>query len=104
MYYTSPALTHYWGKVLKTFENDPDADVNEAEFDFVKRKKISSDPSQITWTQVIKKNRDISVALAHCMFYRPCLSENLKMGEKKSQDNEAKPCWERIQKLLVNNK
>ena len=39
MYYTSPALTYYWGKVLKTFEND-DSNVNDAEFDFVKRKKI----------------------------------------------------------------
>ena len=59
VYYTIPALTYYWGKVLDTFENDPDADVNEAGFDFVKRKKISSDPSQITWTQPIEKNRDI---------------------------------------------
>ena len=89
---------------MKTFENDPDADVNEAKFDFVKRKKISSDPSQMTWTQPIEKNRDISVAPAQCVFYGTCIPENLKMGKMKFPDNEATLCWERIQKLLVNNK
>ena len=43
-------------------EKDADANIVEAEFDFVNQKNISSDPTQITRTQPIEKNKGISVA------------------------------------------
>ena len=50
VFYTESKVTYYWGKVLKTFSNDVDDDVNKVEFQFMQRSVLSSDTSQWKWT------------------------------------------------------
>ena len=61
------------GKIIKTFENDVDSDVIEAEMDFLSKKDIGSDPQN--WTWVHKPNKDIEIVKTKYILYGPVTPE-----------------------------
>ena len=71
--YTSPKTTYYWGKVLKTFENDVDSEVESVEMDFLSKKDLGSNPESWTWNQ--KGRPDIEIVEAKYIFYGPALPD-----------------------------
>ena len=50
VYFSHPKPHYFWGKIVKLFSNDEEADVTQVEVEFLK-KKISSDPSAWTWAE-----------------------------------------------------
>ena len=68
VYYNKPA-SYYWGKLVKTFSEDPDSANESAEFQFLHKKKLSTAPSEITWEE--PKVPDMSIVSAEFVFYGP---------------------------------
>ena len=86
--YTSPALTYFWGKVKKTFEDEEDGDVERVEMDFLHKKDIGSNPDN--WTWVHKSNtKDISIVQKQFVFYGPVYPE-INKGKFTFPDKEVK--------------
>ena len=47
VFYSEPKPYYCWGKITKVFSNDEDTAIDQVEVDFLRRKIISSCPSQI---------------------------------------------------------
>jgi hypothetical protein len=70
--YTDPKR-YYWGKVLKTFGQDDDADIDNLEVSFLKQKHLGSDPNQWTWHD--KKVEEVRFVSPKFILYGPVLPE-----------------------------
>ena len=73
MFYTEPQLSYYWGKVIKTFAQDEDADIDSLPINFLKQKNIGSDPSQWTWQD--KKAKEVTIVEARYILYGPVIPD-----------------------------
>lgn len=73
VYFSNPKPQYYWGKVIKTFSTDEDTDVTQVEIDFLKKKTISSNPSDWTWTD--QKVKEIIVVDTKFLIYGPVIPD-----------------------------
>ena len=51
VYYTDPKAYYCWGQIRKVFSNDVESAVEKIEVDFLRKKPISSCPSEVNWTE-----------------------------------------------------
>jgi hypothetical protein len=97
--YTEPRPAYYWGKVLHVFSDDvDDSAIQSAEFDFLKKQTISSDPAVWKWTAPTVK--DILVVPVDCIFYGPEVPVSAK-GLKEClifPDATVSRIWEKIKR------
>ena len=67
--YTEPNKVYYWGQLLRTFSEDEDAPNTQFEFNFMRKKCLSSDPRN--WTWVFPKQQDKSIVPSTAVFRGP---------------------------------
>ena len=79
VFWTKPK-TYYWGKLLKVFAEDNDADADQVEIQFLKKVESSSDPSQVKWDWPTKD--DVGLVDAKLCFSGPCIP-NITDGYRK---------------------
>ena len=84
--YTEPKLKYYWGKILKTFEDEEDAEVNKIEVEFLKQKSLSSNPKLWTWHSPMTK--EVEILDVKYVIFGPCIPE-IKAGKLYFPDCEA---------------
>ena len=73
VFYLEPKPRYIWGKILKTFEDDEDAEVNQIEIEFLKRKCLSRDPKFWTWHAPLKK--DVKIVDVKYVLVGPCIPD-----------------------------
>lgn len=74
--------TYYWGKLLKVFAEDVEADADQVEIQFLKKVENSSDPSQLKWDWPIKE--DVGIVDAKLCFAGPCMPNIADSSRKKA--------------------
>ena len=87
--YTEPRLKYYWGKILKTFEDDEDEQANKIEVEFLKQKSLSSDPKLWTWHSPMKK--EVEILDVKFVLFGPC-TPDIRAGKFYFPDCEASAC------------